>query len=84
MLSGNKISARRAKYQIYLNISEPPPNFKLRSRLKVLQVERKSKFQRVNVIEKLTFLIAERRREIQASVATTEALLHKGVLLAAL
>jgi hypothetical protein len=49
-----------------------------------VQAERKSKFQRVNVIEKLTFLIAERRREIQASVATTEALLHKGVLLAAL
>ena len=84
MLSGNKISASRAKKQVSTSERNPPPNFKLRSRLKVLQAERKSKFQRVNVIEKLTFLIAERRREIQASVATTEALLHKGVLLAAL
>ena len=43
LLSVYKISARRAKYQIYLNISEPQPNFKLRCRLKIVQAERKSK-----------------------------------------
>ena len=32
-----KGSASRAKCQIYLSISEAPPNFKLRSRLKLVQ-----------------------------------------------
>ena len=39
-----KISARREKYQIYLNISEPQPNFKLHRRLMLVQGERNIKF----------------------------------------
>ena len=42
-ISGCKGSANRTKYQIYLSISEMQPNFKLRSRLKVVQGERKTK-----------------------------------------
>ena len=45
------------KYQIYLGISEMQPNFKLRSRLKIVQTERKCKSQRVKVVEKFTFLL---------------------------
>ena len=40
LLSDDKISARRAKYQIYLNISEPQPNFKLRQQIKVVQARK--------------------------------------------
>ena len=39
LLSIDKISARRAKYQIYLNISELQPNFKLHCRLEIVQEE---------------------------------------------
>ena len=41
---GCKDSANRTKCQIYLNISEVPPIFKLLGRLKIVQGERKSKF----------------------------------------
>ncbi len=37
-ISGCKISANRAKFQIFLRISEVQPNFKPRSRLKVVQL----------------------------------------------
>ena len=50
-----KISARREKMQVYLQFSEPQPNFKLRSRLILVQGERKCKFQRVNVKKALAF-----------------------------
>ena len=39
--SGCKGSANRMKYQIYLSISEMPPTFRLRSRLKIVQTKRK-------------------------------------------
>ena len=42
-ISACKISARRAKKQVKLDFSEPQPNLKLRSRLKSVQGERKSK-----------------------------------------
>ena len=42
--SGCKGSANRTKYQIYLSISEMLPTFRLRSRLKLVQTERKCKF----------------------------------------
>ena len=42
--SGCKGSANRMKYQIYLSISEMPLTFRLRSRLKLVQTERKCKF----------------------------------------
>ena len=42
-ISGCKGSTNRTKYQIFLRISEVQPNFKLRSRLKVVQGERKTK-----------------------------------------
>ena len=60
LLSVYKISARRAKYQIYLNISESQPNFKLRSRLKLCKPR-----------EKANLFAFFRRRGMKASVAPT-------------
>ena len=40
----DKISARREKTQIYLQFSEPPPNFKMRSRLKKCKARENANF----------------------------------------
>ena len=41
---------------VYLSFSEMQPIFKLQSRLKLVQTERKTKFQRVKVEDILVFL----------------------------
>ena len=69
-----KDSASRTIFQIYLRKSEAQPILRLRKQAKVVQAERNSKSQRVNIAKKLIFFAIERRRGVKASVATKEAL----------